>query len=245
MCNALHRYYRYYPYYTYYEYYTDVRATSREQRPGEERLLLFLSPSPPPSSFDSAGPLDSSTSLAHVSALLSLHLLSFLFLHHLLPALNACNSFARLHTAHPLSLSSLAHPLFLHSLLLSVPRLLSSLYLFSFFLSFYPAAPRAGGLTSATFSPLPSCYVPLFSTFWFASCTSTPSFDLLHVLCSLIRLGLFHARSSELLRSCFSLSSINLAAPLSMGFSLFLWRNLRCPGPEIILPPGWNLLPSV
>lgn len=46
VCNALHRYYRYYPYYTYYEYYTDVRATSREQRPGEERLLLFLSPSP-------------------------------------------------------------------------------------------------------------------------------------------------------------------------------------------------------
>lgn len=161
------------------------------------------------------------------------------------PALNICNSFARLHTAHPLPLSSLAHPLFLHSLLLSVPRLLSSLYLFSFFLSFYPAAPRAGGLTSATFSPLSSCYVPPFSTFWFASCTSTPSLDLLHVLCSLIRLGLFHARSSELLRSCFSLSSINLAAPLSMDFSLFLWKNLRCPGPEIILPPGWNLLPSV
>lgn len=46
VCNALHRYYRYYPYYTYYEYYTDVRATSREQRPGEERLLLLLSPSP-------------------------------------------------------------------------------------------------------------------------------------------------------------------------------------------------------
>ena len=50
VCNALHRHYRYYPYYTYYEYYTDVRATSREQRPGEERLLLLLSPSLSPRS---------------------------------------------------------------------------------------------------------------------------------------------------------------------------------------------------
>lgn len=48
VCNALHRYYRYYPYYTYYEYYTDVRATSREQRPSLNGFPLLLSPCPSP-----------------------------------------------------------------------------------------------------------------------------------------------------------------------------------------------------
>lgn len=42
VCNALHRYYRYYPYYTYYEYYTDVRATSREQRPSLNGFFFFF-----------------------------------------------------------------------------------------------------------------------------------------------------------------------------------------------------------
>ena len=93
------------------------------------------------------------------------------------------------------------------SLTFSITPLLSSLYLFSLFLSFYPAAPRAGGLTSATFSFVSPCRVPRLPTFS-TCCTSRPLpglFDARQRVSSFVRLALGSPSGCPFLSRWFSL----------------------------------------